>query len=152
MEKVQQDISKDALAEFKNWVESGAFLLHRFFELRGLIEESYIEKIFLKPKAFVNIDGKVDDRFVSIGVCKMGTNICVSVSNEIGKGKVFCYQLQTISERYLHDQDGDIIDFLQDDVYGFNKLSDSFCEFLDKDLYTNMCFDGVEELEPVKYN
>jgi hypothetical protein len=73
------------------------------------------------------------------------------VSEEIGKGKVFCHHYQTINENYVYDEDGNVTDYVQDDVYGFAKLSDSFGKFVEEDLYTDMCFDGVEKLEPVRY-
>jgi hypothetical protein len=150
MKKVQQDTSKDALVEYKNWIKTDAFLLHRFFELENSAE-SYIKKIYLEPKPFVNIDGQIDDRFVTIGGCGAEEKICISVSEKIGKGKVYWYGFQTIREYYVYRQDGDIIDVEQSDVYGFDKLADSFSEFL-QNLYTNMSFEGVEELEPVKYD
>ena len=147
MKKIEQATSKDALVEFKNWIKKAGDLEHRFFSFGNDMTESCIEQIYLEPKSFVAINGTIDDRFVVIGVCKTGESICLSVSEEIGKGKVFCHHYQTINERFQYDGDGNVSDYEQDDVYGFAKLSDSFGKFVEEDLYTDMCFDGVEKLE-----
>jgi len=134
--------NQKTVEEYKNWVAQDGVLLNRYFDImeHKQIATKHITKLHSSTKELLEVSDEIANNFVEIGEDSNGEKICLNKSTD----GVYQYGWRNFGESYSYNKDGDIIDYHQDDVYGFKKIANSFNELL-QELYCN----GSKELEPI---
>lgn len=115
---------------YYQWIEQKEELLNRYFDFDcfGSVKK-LIKEIYTEPKVFLS-------NFLEIGITDHDEKLCMCIEDNVNNGRIFPYGWKDFYEYYTYDQDGNEVEYHQEEVYGFQKIAESFEEFL-QELYVN---------------